>query len=145
MLIIRSTSGYLFGAYLSHVIRDNNTWTGNPTCFLFNLNYDIKIPYHGKYPLNNNNDIKSFAFIGNENKLTIGNNDLVIYDHLLNNNTNNNTNNNSNINIMKLSQGTSELEGCFGIGMVRNSNESKSFLAGSPSFVIENIELWSIR
>lgn len=76
------------------------------------------------------------AFVASESSIIIGNNDLCIFD----NQTFDESKNGAYIN-----GGSSDLEGCFGAGMVRNSVEARCLLAGSKSFIIDQLEVWSIN
>ena len=125
VIIIRSNN-YVMGAYLSHAIRDNNSWTGSPSSYLFSVTLDTKLPFHGKNPVNKNLTTP-VAFIANESKIIIGNNDLV----LLNTGS-------------MLKNGTSELESCFGVGLMKNSREANCFLAGASHFPVDQMEIWGI-
>ena len=39
---------------------------------------------------------------------------------------------------------TSELEQCYGIGLPPNTRDAAEFLAGSSSFVAEELEIWAM-
>jgi len=76
------------------------------------------------------------AFVVSESSIIIGNNDLCIFD---------NQNMDESKNSAQINGGSSDLEGCFGAGMVRNSVEARCLLAGSKSFIIDQLEVWSIN
>ena len=43
-----------------------------------------------------------------------------------------------------LETGSSQLEGCFGLGLPKTSHAASSLLAGTNSFAIDKLELWHI-
>ena len=125
-VLLLHSGEFVFGAYLSHRIRDNSLGCGSPSCFLFSLTLDTKIPFHGKNGRGSGG--VPYAFTASESQLEFGNRDLCLL-----------------ASGATLSSGTSELEGCFGLGLDRGSAEAKCFLAGQPQFAIDIMELWTVK
>lgn len=126
-IIIIQSGLYKFGVYLSHPIHINGSWTGGPSCFIFSITLDIKLSYHARNPpdATTANDTP-IAFLVDRERLTIGNNDLIINQDI--------------------ESGSSNIEGCFGFGnFTYNSKQSKCFLAGTNKFTIDQLEVWSIN
>jgi hypothetical protein len=132
---------YRFGVYLSHPPLPTCAWSGSPSCFLFSLTLDIKIPYHARHhSSNNNNNNNNIAILGDSHnsnsfqepnamfvqpdRIFFGNGDLTIENNLEN--------------------GTSELENSYGLGMEEHSVEALCLLAGTPFFIIDELEVWSL-
>jgi hypothetical protein len=125
VLMVITSSGNVFGAFLSQPIQLTGTWSGSPSSFLFSLKHDIKIPYHGKItPGGVDGTSNCFGFYADISRLLIGNGDLIIDS--------------------SLSSGSSELEGCYGVGMIPESKDCSGVLAGGPNFPIDDLEVWSI-
>ena len=110
-----------------------NVWSGNPSCFLYSISLDIKLPYHARGLLDQNNEnlnnssvISStpLAFFAQPDTFFVGNGDLCLESDLL--------------------SGSSELENCYGCGLTPHSPEACCLLAGSPIFTIDMLEVWSI-
>ena len=116
------------------------TWSGSPSCFLFSITFDLKLPYHARELLNdrdnngssNNNDLTTssyinstpLAFYAQPDTFYIGNGDLCLENDLLN--------------------GSSEIENCYGCGLVIPSAESCCLLAGTPFFNIDVLEVFAV-
>jgi hypothetical protein len=117
------------------------TWSGSPSCFLFSITFDLKLPYHARELLkdrennngsNNNNDLTTssyinstpLAFYAQPDTFYIGNGDLCLEHDLLN--------------------GSSEIENCYGCGLVIPSVESCCLLAGTPFFTIDVLEVFAV-
>lgn len=119
-----------FGAYLSHQILPSCAWTGSPSCFLFNLTLDVKLPYHARTAYGNVAEgmtargVTPLAFYVQSDTLYLGNGDLTLED--------------------TLQRGSSELENTYGCGMPPHSPEALCMLAGSPLFDIDIVEVWAI-
>jgi hypothetical protein len=126
VLVVQSGE-YVFGAFLSHPLRDNSMGTGSPSCFIFSTTLDLKIAFHGKFPARATSSAPP-AYVASENRIEFGNKDLCILSSG-----------------GVISGGSSDLEGCYGLGLSRNSVNSKCFLAGSPQFPIDLLELWVIQ
>lgn len=125
VIVIKTTDGYLFGAYLSHPLVPINNWAGSPASFIFSATLQSRIPYHGRHqPSTAVSPLAPTAFFADPNHIEIGNGDIFI-NH-------------------SLTLGSSELEGCYGVGFPAHSNEAKCFLAGRPNFEIEDVEVWSV-
>lgn len=114
---------FVFGAYLSHSIHLTGGWSGGPACFLFSLTLDVKLSYHARNAPAEASGIP-VAFLVERDQLSIGNGDLVLLSNLI--------------------EGYSEVEQCYGIGLAAGSMEAKAFLAGSPSFEIDELEVWAV-
>lgn len=114
-------------------------WSGSPSCFLFSITLDLKLPYHARELLkdrdNNkskNNDLTSLnyinstplAFYAQPDTFYIGNGDLCLENNLL--------------------SGSSEIENCYGCGLVISSAESCCLLAGTPFFPIDVLEVFAV-
>ncbi len=138
VLIIHSGE-FVFGVYLSHRIRDNSLGSGSPSCFLFSMTMDMKISFHGKNPRVGSSGSGAstsgastgavpHAFIASENKFEVGNRDLCLF-------------NTGGV----LSSGSSELEGCFGVGMNKGSPEAGCLLAGQSQFPVDILEMWTLK
>jgi hypothetical protein len=99
---------------------------GSPACFLFSSTLDTRLPYHGRKPAGNveSNSTLPKAFFADQDHVEIGNGDLVIEQ--------------------SLDYGYSEIENCYGVGLSSGSSEAKCFLAGSPQFEIDELEVWSV-
>lgn len=131
MTIVRSGE-FTFGFYVTHQIVPNCAWAGSPACFLFSITLDLKLPYHGKVPpISGSGSIdispkphEPTAFYAQSDYLFIGNGDLSIDQSLTN--------------------GSSELENSFGVGLGLNSVEAMCVLAGSPLFTIDDMEVWAV-
>jgi hypothetical protein len=124
VLLIKS-GPFSFGAYLSHPLLPSGAWMGSPASFMFSVSLDTRIPYHGRVPPKNSTGATApKAFFADRNHIEVGNGDLYLDQGL--------------------SQATSDLEGCYGIGFLPGSGESKCFLAGSPQFDVDELEVWSI-
>lgn len=113
----------MFGAYLSHPLHLTGGWSGGPACYLFSLTLDLKIGYHARH-LPEESGGENVAFVVERDLLTIGDGDLVLG--------------------FALNEGESDLEHCFGIGLTPDSPEAATLLAGSSSFAIDDVEVWSI-
>jgi hypothetical protein len=126
VVIIITSGEYTFGAYLSTPLVLTGLWAGSPASFLFSSTLDIKIPYHGERVPNIDKPDPShcYGFYADIDQLVIGNGDLVIDQNLMN--------------------GSSELEGCYGVGMGAASHDAKHFLAGAQGFEIDDLEVWTI-
>ena len=126
VVIVVKAGFYTFGAYLSAPLALNGVWAGSPSSFLFSLTLDMRIPYHGeRVPnLNKPDPSHTYGFFADVDQLVIGNGDLVFSSDLM--------------------RASSELEGCFGVGMGVGSADARHALAGAPAFVIDEIEVWAI-
>ena len=112
----------------------NCAWAGSPACFLFSLTLDLKLPYHGRRvpeaegvsadEVRTPISMEPMAFFAQPDALFIGNGDLTIN--------------------ADLSAGSTELENCYGIGLIPNTPETFCLLTGSPFFNIDDVELWAI-
>lgn len=127
VLVVQSGE-HVFGAYLSHPLRDDSIGAGSPSCFLFSTTLDLKFTFHGHNPVRRKPNTAPSAFSASENKIEFGNGDLCILGSG-----------------GRVSGGSSDLEGCFGVGLGRNTVNAKCFLAGSPQFNIDLLELWAIQ
>jgi hypothetical protein len=124
-LILIKSSDYKFGVYLTHPIHKTSKWSGSAACYIFSLTLNTKIVYNARIPPVTGGEISTpVAFYAQTDKLIIGNYDLVIDSTLTN--------------------GSSELERCFGIGAPCKSDEAKCLLAGSPTFTIDELEVWGL-
>ena len=107
-------------------------WSGSPACFLFSISLGVKLPYHAKVPpvtdkagMTGTPQLHDpTAFFAQPDFLFVGNGDLSIDSTLTN--------------------GSSELENCFGIGLGFNSADAMCLLAGSPLFPIDDMEVWAV-
>ena len=120
-------------------------WSGSPSCFLFSITFDLKLPYHarelfkdrdnsgGNNNNNNNNDLLTtssyinstpLAFYAQPDTFFIGNGDLCLENVLL--------------------TCSSEIEYCYGCGLVIPSAESCCLLAGTPFFTIDVLEVFAV-
>ena len=124
-IILIKSSDYKFGVYLTHPIHKTSKWSGSAACYIFSLTLNTKIVYNARIPPVTGGEISTpVAFYAQTDKLIIGNYDLVIDSTLTN--------------------GSSELERCFGIGAPCKSDEAKCLLAGSPNFTIDELEVWGL-
>jgi hypothetical protein len=140
--LIRSGE-YRFGVYLTQAPLPTAVWNGNPQCYLFSLSLNLKLPFHGRsantVSLTNDDEMTNHAlsllqephgFFGTNEMLMIGDNDLVIDSKLMN--------------------GRSEIEMSYGIGLSKRQNAgsvdlSKTLLAGSTTFPISDLEVWTVQ
>ena len=97
-----------------------------PASFLFSATLDLRLPYHGeRVPnLNKPDPSHTYGFFADVDQLVIGNGDLVINQ--------------------SLSRGSSEVEGCFGVGLGVGSIDSRTVLAGANLFDIDAVEAWAV-
>ncbi len=114
---------FRFGAYLSNAPVPTSAWMGSPSCFLFSLTLNLKIPYTARHLLGESIQ-EPMALFAHGDRIFIGNGDLSIDS--------------------KFSSGTSELENSYGVGLGQHSNEAMCTLAGTPVFPIHEFELWSL-
>lgn len=112
-----------FGAYLSHAPVPTSSWTGSPSCFLFSLTLNIKIPYSARHVLGESMS-EPMALFAHGDRVFIGNGDLSLDS--------------------KLASGTTEIENSYGIGLNPHSDEAMCLLAGTPVFPIHELELWTM-
>jgi hypothetical protein len=125
VILLKTVDGYSFGAYLSHPLVPTNNWAGSPASFIFSVTLRTRVPYHGRQqPASAVSPLAPTAFFADPNHIEIGNGDIFI-NH-------------------SLTQGSSKLEGCYGVGFPANSAEAKCFLAGRSNFDIEDLEVWSV-
>ena len=123
-MIIQS-GDFIFGAYANQtLLPTDDKWTGSPSCFLFSITMDLKIPYHGRSPPGKGQFDHPCAFFASYDKLTFGNGDIVL-DSLL-------------------ETGSSQLEQCFGLGISKTSHAATTLLAGVRDFAIDKLELWQV-
>ena len=129
-LILIQSGSFVFGAYLSHPLRvSEGKWVGAPTCFLFSVTLDLKLPYHARnlpeaaLEQTPGKGASPVAFMCGRNELVIGNGDLIIKEGGL---------------------GSSGIENCYGIGLNFGSSESECLLAGQGEFPIDEVECWMI-
>ena len=125
MVIVISSGEFKFGIYLSHSISHAETWVGSPASFIFSITLDLKFPYHGKQPPRNRSkgNLPSVLFCGSDH-FEAGNGDFYINE--------------------SLTIGSSELEGCFGVGITRGSEINSQILAGTNNFHINHLEMWLV-
>ncbi len=125
MVLIMNTSQFKFGMYLSHSISPPENWVGNPASFIFSITLSLKIPYHGKIPPSGRErgSLPSVLYCGHDH-LSVGNGDLYIAEDL--------------------ALCSSELEGCFGVGISRGNEINMNLLAGMANFRLSHFELWLI-
>lgn len=118
---------FRFGAFLSHPPLPTCAWSGNPSCFLFSLTLDIKIPFHARHILGDTNlsTADPCAMFVQPDRIFLGNGDLTIDSGL--------------------DRGTSELENSYGMGMDEHSVEAMCLLAGAPFFEIDELEVWCLQ
>ena len=125
IILIRSGE-FLFGAYLSHPLTPTCQWAGSPACYLFSLTLDVKLPYHARVA--NQAEFahvtSPLAYYIQSDSFFIGNGDLSFDADLTN--------------------GSTELENCYGIGLEVRSKETLCLLAGSPLFTIDEMEVWGV-
>jgi len=134
----------VLGAYLSHHIIPSANWSGSPSCFLFSITLDMKLPYHARELLKHRDNLNDSSYGGESGSNTtssyvnttplafyaqpdifyVGNGDLCIENDLLN--------------------GSSEIENCYGCGLMTPCKEACCFLAGSPFFTIDVLEVFAI-
>lgn len=132
-LLILSANNNTFGVYLSHPLVLTGSWTGSPACFLFNLTADLRFPFHSRVPPISNAVGGSVGFLVDRECLRIGNQDLIITV--------------APVTAVEGSvgfYGTSELEGCYGLGLPIGGLEASCLLAGKNSFHIDFLEVWAI-
>ena len=125
MVLVMSSGQFKFGVYLSHSVSMPQNWVGNPASFMFSITLSLKIPYHGKRPPigRERGSVPSVLFCGYDH-LEVGNGDLHIGEDL--------------------TECSSELEGCFGVGIARGHELNMNVLAGLHNFRLNHFELWLI-
>jgi hypothetical protein len=153
--VVRSGE-FVFGTYLTHQIAPTCSWTGSPACYLFTTSLDLKLPYHGKLPADDgraaagsggggsgavdednsvsmvavgqqttgSSTLQPSAFYAQSDQLFVGNGDFSLDSDLC--------------------RGSCDVEHCFGVGMQAGSPEAGCLLAGSPLFVIDDLEVWAV-
>eukprot|EP01033_Poteriospumella_lacustris_P007176 gene7176-5167_t len=126
-LLVIQSGDFRFGAFLSHPPLPTCAWSGNPSCFLFSLTLDIKIPFHARHILGDTNlsTADPCAMFVQPDRIFLGNGDLTIDSGL--------------------DRGTSELENSYGMGMDEHSVEAMCLLAGAPFFEIDELEVWCLQ
>lgn len=136
-LIVLRSGDYRFGVYLSHAPVPTCSWAGSPSCFLFSLTLDLKIPFHARHsivktgstPGHANSEASALqepaAMFVQPDKLFVGNGDFTLD--------------------ASLETGSSELENCYGLGMETQSVEAMCLLAGTPIFTVDELEVWSLQ
>lgn len=147
---------------MSHPIHLTGGWSGNSSCYLFSTTLDTKVPYTArirpetKGMLGTGTGTKSgsgyggadaskdrragattttttatsslgapVAFLVEREQLSVGLMDLVLEWDLIG--------------------GSSELEGCYGMGFRKGGLEAKCFLAGRSQFEIDSVEVWAVQ
>ena len=125
VLLIQS-GDFIFGAYVNQtLLPTEDKWTGSPSCFLFSVTFDLKLPYHGRNPAPGKGKVEHpCAFFANVNNLLFGNGDIQLDG--------------------ELETGSSHLEGCFGLGLPKTSHATSTLLAGVGDFTIDKLEVWHI-
>jgi hypothetical protein len=88
------------------------------------VTFDLKFPYHGKHPPTGRGTNIPSAVYCDHDHIEIGNGDLSIDGNLM--------------------LCTSQLEGCYGLGFVRESIAASAILAGSENFEIDELEAWVV-
>jgi hypothetical protein len=125
-LVVIQSGDFRFGAFLSHPPLPTCSWSGNPSCFLFSLTLDLKIPFHARHVLGDTlASSDPCAMFVQPDRIFLGNGDLTIDGGL--------------------DRGTSELENCYGMGMEEHSVEAMCLLAGAPFFSIDALEVWCLQ
>ncbi|GMI06883.1 hypothetical protein TrRE_jg4655 [Triparma retinervis] len=130
MVVIRSGE-YIFGGYATDPWRFDGGRGGNPKGFLFSITLDCKIPYQGRQK-----DSQSGVLGGTSGRrhdcmwsgpdfMGFGIKDLCLRGDFR--------------------MCSSEIEHSYSVGCEVKSQEAKCFLAGSPIFVADEIEVWSIQ
>jgi len=126
VLIIQS-GDFIFGVYANQTLlpSDDGKWSGSPSCFIFSVTFDLKLPYHGRNPPGAKGKVDHpCAFIAGANTLLFGNGDICLDSGL--------------------ETGSSHLEGCFGLGLPKTSHATSTLLAGVSDFTIDQLEVWQI-
>lgn len=125
VLLIQS-GDFIFGAYVNQTLlpSEDNKWSGSPSCFLFSVTFDLKLPYHGRNPPGKGKMPHPCAFLADTNHLLFGNGDIQLDG--------------------ELETGSSNLEGCFGLGLPRTSHATSTLLAGVNNFTIDKLEVWHV-
>ena len=124
-IVVVKSGDFKFGVYITHPIHKTSKWSGSAACYIFSLTLNTKIVYNARVPPDTGSEITTpVAFYAETDRLIIGNYDLVIDSTVTN--------------------GVSELEHCFGIGAPCRSDEAKCMLAGSPTFTIDELEVWGL-
>lgn len=132
-MVIQSGS-FKFGAYLTQNLLPTSTWIGTPACFTFSLTLDLKFPYHGRNPPHrggsravstSGGNIITYGYYVDSDHIEIGNGDIYIDENMM--------------------EVYSELEGCYGLGLQRNTPEVSLLLGGANNFAIDELEIWMIN
>ncbi|KAJ3437383.1 mtor-associated protein meak7 [Anaeramoeba flamelloides] len=114
IIIMRNEDGFIFGGFASSKWNADQVYFGNSKCFLFNLSLDTKIPYLKKK--------QKKCLWGSKSSIKFGTTDLVLQQDFQN--------------------CYSRIEGCYGVGLGRNSIEAKTLLTGEDHFIPEIIEVF---
>ncbi|KAL0228466.1 hypothetical protein RCL1_004609 [Eukaryota sp. TZLM3-RCL] len=114
-IVVLKCGEFIFGGYAGSPWNVNQTRFGTPKCFLFSLNKDAKIPYHGK-------EKSSRCLWASPSCIAFGTTDLLLENDF--------------------NQCSSLIEGSYGFGLQQGTEECGTFLAGSRVFVPEIVEVW---
>ena len=125
-VLVVAANGRRFGGFASGTWRADGKAFGDAKSFLFSLDKDVKIPFHGREvvdgPAADGARFPSLA--SDETAFKFGNGDLVFANDFLSCST--------------------ELEHSFGVGMLPGSEECRTFLAGTERFQCDAWELWAV-
>jgi len=133
VLLIKA-NGRVFGGYASDTWRTDSRPFGDNRSFLFSLDEDVKIPFHGREAMPPPPDgivqdgarpIKFGALYSNAQTLQFGVGDLVLTNDFQN--------------------CSSELEHSFGCGLQVDSERARTLLAGATRFTCDEVECWAVR
>ena len=124
-VLLIQTGDFIFGVYVNQtILPTDDKWSGSPSCFIFSITFDLKLPYHGRNPPGKGLHDYPCAFFGGEDHIQFGNGDIKLDG--------------------ELETGSSQLEGCFGLGLPKTSHAASSLLAGVKDFAIDKLEVWQI-
>jgi len=140
-VVVVRANGRVFGGFCDESWRTDGHTFGSADCFLFSSTLDVKIPFVGRQVLSpppaqdymdirhideeDMTGLRKFASCqSDKRKMQFGLSDLVLRDDL--------------------KSCSSRIESTFGLGLPKQSEETKTFLAGAETFKVDEVELWEI-
>lgn len=115
-LVLIKRDDFVFGGFAGTKWNHNGENFGQPNgCFLFSLNRDAIVPYRPSIE-------EPCVLFAEEDTLTFGRYDLVLADNF--------------------KQCVAVIENSYGIGLPPDSPEAEEYLAGTPEFAADVVEVW---
>ena len=111
--ILLKVGARAFGGFAATPWNSKGVRFGTPKSFLFSIDQDMVLPYHGKGE-------QACCLFGSPASISFGTQDLVVADNF--------------------ASCSSQLESAYGIGL--SEEEAGKFLAGSTQFVPDEVEVW---